>query len=157
TPGELEVRSEIRFIGMLPHVPSLQNSTDFRSYILAQPLAPYVEAVRAVRNVIDLQDQMRSVAVVSALPEEGKSSLAMAIAHSWARSGARTIIVDCDLRRPTLTGSLKNAKVGLTDFLTRTLTTRELIRHDEAMGYDYMLAGDLSSQATFQFSVQSIT
>jgi capsular exopolysaccharide synthesis family protein len=70
------------------------------------------EAVRMLRNSILLADfdrNLRSILMTSATPGEGKSTVALHLALSHAEQGKKTLIIDADLRRPTL-----DQKMGLT-------------------------------------------
>ena len=70
------------------------------------------EAVSTLRNTIllsDFEGRLHSLVVTSATPREGKSTLAAHLAMSNAARGKKTLLVDSDLRRPSL-----HAKFGLT-------------------------------------------
>lgn len=86
------------------------------------PLSMYAESVRRLRASIEhVQSDAGSVIMVSsAIPGEGKSTLALALARMYALSGKKTLLIDCDLRKPTLhkhVGLQPNA--GFIDFLRR--------------------------------------
>ncbi len=71
---------------------------------LTDPRAPASEAYRTLRtNLIfsSLDDPLRTLVVTSPASEEGKSTALANLAVTMAQSGKRTIIVDCDLRRPS--------------------------------------------------------
>jgi polysaccharide biosynthesis transport protein len=86
------------------------------------PFSAIAENLRAIRVAIDQHAANapggRIIGVTSSVPHEGKSSIAMALATLIAQSGARTILVDCDIRNSALTRSLApNAEVGLLELL----------------------------------------
>ena len=60
----------------------------------------------------------RSFIVTSAVPGEGKSTVSLSLARAMADAGSPVILIDADLRRPTVAKKLKlDAKVGLTQVL----------------------------------------
>ncbi len=73
--------------------------------ILKRPLSAYSEAFRALRSGIALSDvdnPPQVVLVTSALPGDGKTTTAISLARAADAAGIRTVLVDCDLRRPTV-------------------------------------------------------
>lgn len=70
----------------------------------------------------------RAVMVTSVVEGEGKSSCAVNLAATFARLGRRVVLVDGDLRRPTLHGhfGIEN-RIGLSSFLTGKLAARMLL------------------------------
>jgi len=92
-----------------------------------QGISSYEEAIRTLRHSIllpDLERQMRSLLLTSAAPAEGKSTAIIHLAIAHAEQGKRTLIIDADLRRPSihkklnLDGSrgLSNALLGELDW-----------------------------------------
>src|SRR5262245_28092358 len=72
---------------------------------LANPRSPVAEAFRTLRSNIQLSSldrPVRSLLVTSAGPDEGKSTTLANLGVTFAQGGTRTLLVDCDLRRPSL-------------------------------------------------------
>lgn len=112
---------------------------------ISKPLSRYSEAIRSLRTGIEMADvdqPPRVVLVTSAVPGEGKSTLAASIAFSAVRVG-RVLLMDCDLRRP---GSLSKGfgiakRPGVVDLLTRSASLQQVIHHDQASGIHVIGAG----------------
>ena len=72
---------------------------------LTDPRSPASEAYRTLRTNLSfysLDNPIRSLVVTSPAADEGKNTLAANLAVTMAQSGRRTLLVDCDLRRPSL-------------------------------------------------------
>ena len=85
-----------------------------------------MELYRAIRAVIEierLKSPFRSILVTSAGPSEGKSSTVLNLAHAFQEFGRRVLIVDTDLRRPSIHRALSLPnKPGLVDYLRDSAT-----------------------------------
>ena len=90
------------------------------------PAGIHMELYRAIRAAIEierLKDPFRSIMVTSPGPSEGKSSTVLNLAHAFQEFGRRVLIVDTDLRRPSLHRALSIPnKPGVVDFLRDTAT-----------------------------------
>ena len=93
--------------------------------VLDSPFSRFAEAIRAIKLAVDLNGDVvnanKVIGVTSSIPNEGKSTIAASLALLMAQVGARVILVDCDLRNPTLSRKLApNADCGLLDVIVGT-------------------------------------
>jgi capsular exopolysaccharide synthesis family protein len=89
------------------------------------------EAVRTIRNTIllsDFEGRLRSIVITSAAPSEGKTTIAAHLAIANADRGKKTLIVDSDLRRPSLHAVFGlTAREGLSNVLTGELIWQDVV------------------------------
>ncbi|MCA1467153.1 AAA family ATPase [Bradyrhizobium sp. IC3195] len=81
--------------------------TAIHQTVVGMPLSRYTEAIRSIKLAIDHNPAKISsqvIGITSALPNEGKTTIAASLAQLIGHTGKRAIIVDCDLRNPSLTG-----------------------------------------------------
>src|SRR5215469_15200067 len=108
------------------------------STISKEPLSRFAEAIRSVKLAADLNGTnggQKVIGFTSALPHEGKSTIAAALALLVAQVGRRCIMVDCDLRNPSMSRRLTpNAKVGIVDVLAGKHSLDDTIWSDGAGG-----------------------
>ncbi|MCI0643540.1 MAG: CpsD/CapB family tyrosine-protein kinase [Chloroflexi bacterium] len=88
---------------------------------LTDPRSPVSEAYRALRTNLSfysLDKPLRTLVVTSPAPDEGKSTTVANLAVTMAQGGRRTILVDCDLRRPSLHALFgRQVEPGLTNMV----------------------------------------
>lgn len=107
--------------------------------------APRVEAFRVLRTNIQFVhvDTPNKVFVVtSAAQNEGKTSTATNLALSLAGAGIKTLLIDGDLRRPTVARMLGlEESVGVTTVLLGKIDVDEAIQHHAVAGLDVLSSG----------------
>ena len=115
---------------------------------LLSPDHPASEAYRTLRTNVTFvnaeQRELQSLVVTSPGPGEGKSTTAANLAITLAQQGARTLLVDADLRRPLVHRAFNLVQEpGLTDVLVGTSSLREAIRPNVVPKLDVLPAGGL--------------
>lgn len=117
----------------------LIRTDDFRqSAVLDEPFSRFAETIRAVKVAADINNIARRtqiIGVVSSIAQEGKSVVSANLARLIAQTGSRTILIDCDLRNPSLTRSLApDARVGLAHVLLRQKELADAVYVDPLTG-----------------------
>jgi capsular exopolysaccharide synthesis family protein len=122
TSSQIEAALGVRVLATIPEA-ARRNSGKLAEMVVKKPLSGYTEAIRGLH--IGLAHQAmdrpkRVIAVTSALPGEGKSTLVVSMARLAAERGLKTVMVDLDLRRAQMSKILdqRNARPNLSDLLT---------------------------------------
>jgi succinoglycan biosynthesis transport protein ExoP len=112
----------------------LQPAAKLWRAVVDAPSSPYAEAIRSIKLTLDLKSNKavtKVIGLTSCLPSEGKSTIATAMAMLIAQSGARVILVDSDVRNPSLTRALApDAKVGLLDVVAGEVALADAVWSD---------------------------
>lgn len=157
---EPEVASEIEpapkaprvslFRRLWPKRSSEEGVADFnkRRISLLQPDSYVAEQFRALRGRIDALEtadrRIRTLAVTSAVPGEGKTTASINLALVTALSvGRRVLLIDCDLRRPRVHSALGlQPKAGLAEVLNGDVTFEEAVMRTEGANLDVLAVRD---------------
>ena len=104
-------------------------------YLVGRPMSAFTEALRVLRTVIvysKLDFSVKVVAVTSALPDEGKTTISMCLARVAAMSGQKVVIVvDCDLRKQSINDVIDiETDVGILQVLAGEAPWRSAIVRD---------------------------
>jgi capsular exopolysaccharide synthesis family protein len=118
-------------------------------YVLRRPLSRYAESLRVVRAALRLGDTNgpRIIQVTSALPGEGKSTIAAGLAISAARAGLRPILVDADMRRSSMSAmfNLPAEQKGLVEVVKQDGPTAVSVRDYEGISIGILGVGSASA------------
>ena len=130
-----EVRAFVKLpcFALVPELSRAQLRTaPIEEFVNRRPLTAFAEQIRAVRAGLWLgAERPKVVAVTAARPSEGKSVLALSLARSAALSGEKVLLIDCDIRRPSLAYRLRadNSK-GLSDLLRGRAEMQDVLHAD---------------------------
>ncbi len=118
TPDEVEKKTGLTIIGSIPRIRATKGSEkddkettrelgqpSNRLITYRRPSAPASEAYRTLRTNLqfsDVSDNVGTIMLTSSGPREGKSTTVANIAVTTAQMGLKTLVVDADLRRPTI-------------------------------------------------------
>lgn len=106
----------------------------------------YDEAIRSVRTNIQfssLDKKNKVISITSTKPSEGKSTVIYKLAKSFADNGDKVILLDCDLRSPSISEIAGiNDNVGITNYLTGKVNIQRAINKDrEQSNLDMIFTG----------------
>jgi succinoglycan biosynthesis transport protein ExoP len=163
TPMEAEKLLDLPVLGTIPQLPSKKAATappasltgpprvdpggmfSKELVVVTDPGGAAAEGFRSLRTVLNLLGKVsenRSILLTSALPGEGKTFVSCNYALSLAQEGSKTLLVDTDLRRPSVQGrfNLKD-NVGFGEVLAGTSETSRAVYRNVAKNLDVLIAG----------------
>ncbi len=95
--------------------------TGLQGYVVNSPFARFTEAMRTIKMAADLNElggPNKTIGITSSLPNEGKSTIGLSFAQWCAQAGSRTLLIDADIRNPSLTARLApGAELGLLEVM----------------------------------------
>ena len=145
-PEEVEQLTGLATLGVIPRVASSEGAIH---EILKDPHSVLSEAHRSLSTALQFStgsNLPRSIAVTSAGAGEGKSTTAIAIARYFAQMGLKVLIVDADLRKPSLHTKLGLSNTsGLSNYLGGTRLSPEVIQKTDLPNLMFMASGPLPS------------
>jgi capsular exopolysaccharide synthesis family protein len=133
------------FLGYIPNIKSVSVvERDLQSHL--HPTSSPAESFRTLRAAISLAknaDKFRVMAFTSTMPSEGKSLVASNFAIVTSQTGLKTLLVDADLRRPSVHKAFQlQSPVGLSAYLSgRTDNISELVHSTEVPNLDVVCCG----------------
>lgn len=118
--------------------------------LLEDPYSAASEAYRTLRaSLLLLEDEQHSILVTSAVPEEGKSTTSLSLAVSMAQRGAKTLLIEFDLRKPVLENRLfgRQTHLGAADFLNDRADFNSLIQPTSIPNLSVITAGKVTKSS----------
>jgi succinoglycan biosynthesis transport protein ExoP len=162
TPEDLKtVSTTIPVLGQIPVIRGNKRHT-LIEYLSANPTSATVEAVRNLRTSVllsALDHPPQVILSTSSIPGEGKTTLTVALAHNLAGLGKKVLLVECDLRRNTLSQYFNRSapKQGLVAANLGEIPLEDVVFFDETGGFDVILgqvsqinAADFFSSEVFE-------
>ncbi len=136
-------------LAVIPHISVMESSANIKEEISlitqAEPKSVVAEAFRALRTSLhfsSINREKKIMLVTSTFPQEGKSTISANLACILSQTGARVLIIDCDLRRSSLHEKFGHAKTpGLSEILTGDVTFADAKHNIGIPGLDLISAG----------------
>ena len=140
-PGESEPNADANKRAVAP---AIARDGSLLWAVVDSPFTRFAESIRAVKVALDLNKAVKAnkvIGVTSSLPNEGKSTIATALTELISSSGGRAVLVDCDLRNPSLSRKLApDAKSGLLEVIAGHASIRDVLRFERATGLAFLPA-----------------
>lgn len=154
-PRQFSRADEVESASGLPviaAVPQLDDGETAIAHVLRDPISPYAESLRKLYEKLHSERWSQTpkvIAISSALPGEGRSTLAASLGRLLASEGGRVLLVDCDWRHPELHSLFRlNNETGLTSLLVDPhIAIDDVIHTDALSGLDIITAGRRNKQA----------
>lgn len=143
TPEALSLLTATPVLGVVPLVRDREVKRDLNRAFVRHPRSPFAESMRGLRTNLTLSEvnKVKScIALVSASPQEGKSSCAAGLAAALATQ-QRVVLLEADLRRPV---QARNFQIpaghpDLMDYLLRKASLEDCIFHDAESNFDLLV------------------
>jgi polysaccharide biosynthesis transport protein len=155
TGDEVEAHTGLKFLGAFPRVTPKRQKRRARTaaseeagirylnpvdaYVVEAPFSRFAETARSIKVAIDGLAASgtggKVIGVVSAAPNEGKTTIASNLAATIAMNGSRTLLIDCDLRTRALSSRLADhAQLGLLEVIADPDQLQAALVRDERTG-----------------------
>jgi capsular exopolysaccharide synthesis family protein len=145
---DLEQITGLPVVGVVPEVDIDQFENDKISLLThSDPTSAIAEAYRSFRTALTFSSaggHPKILHVSSAGSSEGKTTTAISTALTFVQAGAKALLVDCDLRSPSLHKEFSIAnETGLTNFLTGEFKLDEIVQKSHVKNLWLLLAGPI--------------
>jgi len=151
TPIDIE-KNDIKYLTWVPNfiTNGEEGSAKHELIVINEPDSPASESFRSVRARIRFasadNNNIHTILVTSPAEQEGKTVISMNLAASFAQSDKKTLLIDCDLRRPRIHNVMEvDKKPGLVDYLAGRAKLEDIIRNTKQDKLFYITSGTIPS------------
>ncbi|WP_172649453.1 GumC family protein [Thiolapillus brandeum] len=145
--ADVEKITGLPVIGVVPEVRLGDESESLALKAYAEPKSAIAEAYRSCRTALSFSSESgtpRILHIASSIAGEGKTTSAISLALTYVQAGLNVLLVDCDLRNPSLHNELAlSNELGLTNYLVGGYKPSEIIQTGVVGGLYVMTSGPL--------------
>jgi capsular exopolysaccharide synthesis family protein len=128
------------------------NPLKTQAVVTELPSSPVSESFRNLRSRLFLKfksNALKTLVITSSQPKDGKSFISYNLAASIASVGHKTIVIDCDLRRPTLHQVFKRENIlGITNYLADNVAKERIVHESETENLHFIPAGPVLANSS---------
>jgi capsular exopolysaccharide synthesis family protein len=150
TLEQLEAVNKLTALGFIPLVSSRRQQSQMLDAIANSPEQPFAQAMKTLTWQLDesMPSDSCVIQITSAVPGEGKTTTAVGIARTKALKGHKTLLIDADMRNPSVHAKLGIAQSpGLRGVIEEDMQLTEAILTDSETSLDVLPAGSASANA----------
>jgi len=139
TAEDIERITGYSVIGMIPE---MSKKFNIYEYVLDKLTSVYAESLRSVNTAVNFSNPdnpPKVILITSSTPQEGKSIFSISYAKLLANSGKKVLLIDCDLRKPTVHTAFESSKsLGLGDLIIGEASFEDVVAVDERSGVHFI-------------------
>lgn len=140
---DVDTKLGVPFLGSVPKLPPDETPVA----ALGKPRSAFSEAHYALRSALEFATRTglpRTMLLTSSLQAEGKSTTTYALSTSFARVGKRVLLIDGDLRNPSMHRLVGTEReTGLSNLLTGQMSLSAVVQHTDVENLDFVPCGPL--------------
>lgn len=146
TPDDI-INCNANVLSWIPRYNGKKPDNSNQLIFIREPESLATEAFRTLRTRVQYaitEKNVKTILITSTAPQEGKSTVSSNLAVSFAKSSLKTLLMDCDLRAPSLQTifNIKGAK-GLAEYLSENSSLDDSIKKSFVQNLDIMVAGKI--------------
>lgn len=147
-PEEIESKG-ISVLAWIPSIVELKElgSSQLEFIVANKPNATASESFKALRTRVmysKIESELKTILVTSSVPGEGKTTVALNLAGSFAQTDKKVLLLDCDLRKPRIHAIFESERFpGLSDYLFSNVTLEEIIRETKFKNLTFITSGTI--------------
>ncbi|OQA91296.1 MAG: Tyrosine-protein kinase etk [Elusimicrobia bacterium ADurb.Bin231] len=148
TQQDIEQYLIIPFLGFIPKLTAKNKNEkkgERKLFVVSNPHSPESESLKSIRSNVTLtlpDKKFKTLLITSAGPEEGKTIISSNLSVSFANMGERTLLVDCDLRRPAVSKVFQKLhNRGMGDYLTEEAGIDDIVHKTDIENFSVIFAG----------------
>lgn len=148
TPEDIQ-KKNVNVLAWIPEIEGLGINGSNADFIISKfPDSIPSEAFRALRTRVHFSrpdiSNMKTILITSPAPREGKTTVALNLAGSFAQTNKKVLLLDCDLRKPRIHSLFNVSKTpGLIDHLFGKVSFEEIVKTTELDNLSFVTSGTI--------------